>query len=140
MTLTSYVFWLMDDLCEKGYILLIWKKFTLQICERPQQTFLWYRQSWYLMGHKDKMAFYHHHFYNTSNAACTGTAEIMTEPKILNERLPVKKRVFFNVKRTLLVRNKHLHQALIAPMQLAITLVMEDERKYHMQKSNIKNI
>ena len=57
------------------------------LLECPQQTFLRYRLSCFVMGYEEKMASDHHYFNNTVNIACTGMVEIVTEPNFMNEKV-----------------------------------------------------
>ena len=83
----------MDDLQERLYTANMEEVYPADLLEHPQQTFLWYTLYRFLMGYKEKMAFYHHYFNNTDSTACTGIVEIVTEPNFMNERLLVLKTV-----------------------------------------------
>ena len=81
MEVTSYMFWLMDDLRGRLYTVNVEDIYPADLLSIHNKLFCGtYRLSCFLMECKDKMAFYHHYFTNTGSAACTGMAEIVTEP------------------------------------------------------------
>ena len=66
--------WQMDVL-QKSYSANTEEVCRADFLEHPQQTFLKYRLSCFLMEYKENMAFYHHYFNNAGSVACTETGD-----------------------------------------------------------------
>ena len=75
----------MDGLQERLYTANMEEVYPVYLLDRPQQTFMRYRLSCFLMGYEEKMASYHYYLNKTGNTACTGTVEILTEPNSMNK-------------------------------------------------------